>query len=71
MVITSNLKVIVYFGFTSDINLVLHTMKKNRVVILVSEVHHKRTIFDASGKPEIICYYNFTKSGVYVQDKIC
>jgi hypothetical protein len=68
-VITSKQKVIVHFGLSSNITLVLCMMKENRVVILVSVVNHKGTIFDATGKQEIICY-DFIKSGVYVKDKV-
>jgi hypothetical protein len=58
------------FGVTGDVTLVLHAIEMNSIVMIVSCMQHKRRIFDATGKPEIIRYYNLTKSGVYVQDKM-
>lgn len=61
------------FGFQKDITLVSHVPKKNKVVLLMSSLHHDNKIDEASGekrKPEINTYYNKTKCGVDVADEL-
>lgn len=57
------------YGFTKDLTLISFVPKKNRAVILISSMHHSRT--EDNGKPEIINYYNATKSGVDTLDMKC
>jgi hypothetical protein len=59
------------FGFTHDATLVSFTPKKGKAVILISTMHHERSIDTTSGKPEIIMYYNQTKGGVDALDEKC
>lgn len=62
------------FGFQKDITLVSHVPKKNKVVLLMSSLHHDNKIDDSSGekqKPEINTFYNKTKCGVDVADELC
>ena len=61
MVITSKPQVIVLCGFTSDITCFYTPLRRSKVVILVFSLPHKRTIFDATEKPDIIsqcCLYH-------------
>lgn len=61
------------FGFQEDITLVSHTSNKNRMVLLMSSLHHDDQIDDSTGekrKPEINTYYNSTKCGVDVADEL-
>lgn len=60
------------FGFTRDNTLVSYVPAKNRSVLLVSTLHHdKSTKNDHTKKPEIIEFYNSTKSGVDSLDQKC
>lgn len=62
------------FGHQKDITLVSYIPKKNKVVLLMSSLHHDDNIDESTGddqKPEIITYYNSTKSGVDVVDELC
>nr|XP_026490968.1 piggyBac transposable element-derived protein 4-like [Vanessa tameamea] len=61
------------FGFQKDISLVSYIPKKNKIVLLMSSLHHDANIDQSTGdqrKPEIITYYNATKSGVDVADEL-
>lgn len=61
------------FGFQKDITLVSHIPKKNKVVILMSSLHHNAEIDESTGekkKPEINTFYNTTKGGVDVADEL-
>lgn len=51
------------YGFTRNTTLVSYTPKKNRSVILLSTMHHGKSIDAETGKPEIIGFYNSTKGG--------
>jgi hypothetical protein len=52
------------FGFTKNATLVSYVPKKNKVVQLLSTMHHDSHVAVANAnKPEIITYYNETKSG--------
>lgn len=62
------------FAFQKDITLVSHTPKKNKIVLLMSSLHHDDSIDSSTGekkKPEINTYYNITKCGVDVADELC
>ncbi|CAH2101100.1 unnamed protein product [Euphydryas editha] len=50
------------FGFQKDVTLVAHMPKKNKIVLLMSSLHHN---------DEINTYYNRTKCGVDVVDELC
>ncbi|XP_022828398.1 uncharacterized protein LOC111357825 [Spodoptera litura] len=61
------------FGFQKDITLVSYAPKSNKVVIAMSTLHHDDKIDESTGdknKPEIITFYNSTKAGVDVVDKL-
>ncbi|XP_041986312.1 piggyBac transposable element-derived protein 4-like [Aricia agestis] len=61
------------FGFQKDVTLVTHIPKKNKVVILMSSLHHDAAIDESTGekrKPEINTFYNSTKGGVDVADEL-
>lgn len=59
------------FGFSNEKTLCSFVPKKNRAVILVSTMHHSKSIDEEKKKPEIICFYNKTKSGVDILDMKC
>lgn len=62
------------FGFNDNVTIVSYAPKVNRSVVLISSMHHDNTIDHSSGnelKPEIVTYYNSTKSGVDVIDEKC
>lgn len=59
------------FGFSNDVTLVSFVPKRNKAVILVSSMHHDKSIDSESGKPEIIEFYNITKGGVDALDEKC
>lgn len=61
------------FGFQKDITLVSYVPKPRKMVYLMSSLHHDQIIDEQTGaqqKPEIITFYNATKSGVDVVDKL-
>lgn len=62
------------FGFQEDITIVSYVPKKGKNVILASSMHHDDSIDSSTGdksKPEIVTFYNSTKRGVDVVDKLC
>lgn len=59
------------FGFANHITLLSHVPKKNKAVLLVSSMHYSKSFDEVNGKPEIITYYNSTKSGVDTLDQKC
>lgn len=59
------------FGFTKDMTLVSFVPKKNKAVILLSTMHNDNQINNETKKPEIIEFYNSTKSGVDTLDQMC
>lgn len=62
------------FGFSTCTTLVSYTPKPNKIVLLVSTLHHDNAINISSGaskKPEIISFYNSTKGGVDMVDQLC
>jgi len=62
------------FAYQKDRILASYVPKKNKAVILLSTMHSKGDIDEASGdkrKPEVITFYNKTKGGVDSADKKC
>lgn len=60
------------FAFHDNVTLTSYVPKRNKAVILLSTMHHDAAIdHDKDDKPEIITFYNSTKSGVDVLDKLC
>ena len=59
------------YGFYDEITLVSYVPKKAKVVMLLSTMHNIEETNSTSGKPEIIEYYNKTKSGVDTLDQLC
>lgn len=62
------------FGFQKDITLASYMAKKNKVVLILSTLHHDDKIDSESStrmKPEIVTFYNKTKRGVDIVDKLC
>ena len=56
------------FGVTKELTLVSYAPRKNKSVIFLSSLHCDAAICDDTGKPEIIEYYNKTKSAVDTLD---
>nr|CAI5855794.1 unnamed protein product [Callosobruchus analis] len=62
------------FGFQDKYTMVSYCTKKNRAVILISLMHHDKSIDLEAGEnklPEIITCYNKTKIGVDMVDQMC
>ncbi|XP_023213628.1 piggyBac transposable element-derived protein 4-like [Centruroides sculpturatus] len=62
------------FGFESNCTMVSYCPKKNKAVLLISSMHFDDKIDESTGqaqKPEIITFYNMTKTGVDVVDQLC
>lgn len=60
------------FGYTRDYTIVSYVPAKNRSVLLVSSLHHDQsTSRNLTRKPEIVDFYNDTKSGVDSLDQKC
>lgn len=63
------------FGFSSDGDtLVSYVPRKNKNVLLVSSLHEDESIDVSTGekqKPDVISFYNSTKLGVDIVDKMC
>lgn len=59
------------FGFTNNFTLVSYVPSKSKAVLLLSSMHHTNdTIVEEANKPDIILYYNETKSGVDTLDQM-
>ncbi|KAJ8891189.1 hypothetical protein PR048_010704 [Dryococelus australis] len=58
-------------GFTDDMTLLLHMPNKSKAVLLVSSMHHSKYTDATNTKPEIVSFYNATKSGVDTMDLKC
>ena len=51
--------------------MVSYVSKKGKAIVLLSTMHHDRTVAtDNQKKPEIIDYYNITKAGVDTMDQL-
>lgn len=59
------------YGFTKDMTLVSFVPKKGKAVLLVSSMHSSPAQDAEVNKPEIISFYNNTKSGVDSLDEKC
>ncbi|XP_045448744.1 piggyBac transposable element-derived protein 4-like [Melitaea cinxia] len=62
------------FGFQKNCTLVSYVPKRNKTVLLLSTMHHDAAIDLTTGdakKPEIITFYNQTKCGVDIVDRMC
>ena len=59
------------FGFGNNMTLDSHVPKKNKVVILLSTMHHSSKIDEETKKSYINLYYNLTKGGVGSFDQMC
>ena len=57
------------FGFDGQLTIVSYVPKKNRAVILLSTMHHDKSVGE-KGKPELLLYYNQTKGGVDNMDHL-
>ncbi|CAH2088700.1 unnamed protein product [Euphydryas editha] len=51
--------------------MVSYITKSNKAVVLVSSIHNDKCNDQEGEKPEIILFYNHTKNGVDVLDKMC
>ncbi|UYV81673.1 hypothetical protein LAZ67_20001926 [Cordylochernes scorpioides] len=61
------------FGFQSEMILLSYKPKENKVVLMLSTLHHDANIDDSTGelkKPEMIMFYNMTKGGVDMMDEM-
>ncbi|CAH2085795.1 unnamed protein product [Euphydryas editha] len=61
------------FGFQKDITIVSYVPRPRKMVYLMSSLHHDKEIDSATGskqKPAVITFYNHTKSGVDMVDKL-
>lgn len=59
------------YGFTKDMTLLLFVPKKSKAVLLISSMHRSEFTDKGNNKPEIISFYNATKSGVDTLDYKC
>jgi len=62
------------FGFQKECTLVSYYPKKNKTVLAISSMHHDDAIDEETGdkkKPDIITFYNRTKTGVDLVDQYC
>jgi len=59
------------YGFTKDLTLLSFVPKKSKSVIVLSTMHHSEFADQKSNKPEMISFYNSTKSGIDTLDMKC
>lgn len=59
------------YGFTKDMTLLSFVPKKSKAVLLISSMHRSEFTDKGNNKPEIISFYNATKSGVDTLDYKC
>lgn len=59
------------FVFTNELTLVSYVPKKNKIVLLLSSMHHNKAIDSKTKKPEIIMYYNANKGATDAFDQKC
>ncbi|XP_048861754.1 piggyBac transposable element-derived protein 4-like [Brienomyrus brachyistius] len=60
------------FGFNGSITMASYVRKKGMAVVLLSTMHHDKTVDENSRKkkPEVITFYNKTKGGVDTMDQM-
>lgn len=58
------------YGFNSQMTLLSHVPKPQKAVILLSTMHHDKSVNEATNKPTMIADYNLTKGGVDNLDKM-
>lgn len=61
----------VQFAYSDGKILVSYNPKSNKIVLLLSSYHMNGKIDEATGKPEIVLFYNDTKGGTDSFDKKC
>ncbi|XP_043270636.1 uncharacterized protein [Venturia canescens] len=59
------------FVYTPTLTLVAYTPKANKIVLVLSSIHHDASINRTTGKPEMIMYYNAHKGGIDTFDQHC
>ncbi|XP_049946608.1 piggyBac transposable element-derived protein 4-like [Schistocerca serialis cubense] len=59
------------YGFTKEMTLLSYVPKRNKAVLLLSSMHHSNYTDVSNDKPEIISFYNATKSGIDTLDMKC
>ena len=59
------------FVFTQELTLLSFVPKKNKIVLLLSSLHHKPAINETTQKPEMIMTYNKSKGGTDAFDQKC
>lgn len=59
------------YGFTRDFTLLSYVPKQRRAVILLSSMHHSAFTDVVNKKPEMVSFYNSTKSGIDTLDQKC
>lgn len=59
------------YGFTKEFTIVSYVPKKMKAVVLLSSMHHSAYNDTTNDKPEIVSFYNATKSGVDTMDMKC
>lgn len=58
------------YGFQDNVTICSYVPKKRKAVILLSTMHHDTAVSGEKNKPEIVHFYNKTKSGVDIMDKL-
>lgn len=59
------------YEYTEDYTLLSYVPKPNKAVVLLSSMHHSPFFDEQVQKPEIISFYNTTKSGIDTLDMKC
>lgn len=60
----------VMFGYDNKLLLASYKAKKNKMVFLLSSTHENGTVSEASGKPDVVEFYNCTKGAVDTFDEM-
>ena len=58
------------FDFHENVTIYSYVAKKSKAVILLTTMHHDKAIEGPKQKPEILHFYNKTKSGIDVMNKM-
>jgi hypothetical protein len=59
------------YGFTNDLTLLPFVPKISKSIIVLSTMYHSEFADQKSNKPEMISFYNSTKSGIDTLDMKC